>query len=343
MENYYNKAYSLNTSIINNNSYQKNNRKYQSIPEKESYYEKALLNSMKDSLNTFLLNLRTKSSSKNISYEDIQNYYLTENEKLNSLNIDLISPYQSLLQKNINKNNFSHNKKIKRAYSSGEMVNLKLYNNNNNNSFKMNSYIDKKISGLTQNNSSLYNDNNFNMNKSLTIKNYNNITNMNNNIYRNKKNKKFDYPIKLISKRNIKGDNNFKESKKNYFIKDKYNINKERILYIKNEFKKLKNKNKENKLEIIEFYEFHTQLINNILNKIISYIRNFENVKINNYKKEIISLKNKLNSFKSHNKSLINENNSYKDIISKNDKNKEKEEQNDYNRIIEENNNNIFL
>ena len=110
MENYQHKSYSLNTSNINNSSYHTNSGMLKSIPEKETNYEKILVNSMKHSLDTFLINLKTKSFSKNISPEDIHNYYLTESEKLNSLNIDLISPYQSLLRKNINKNNSFKNK-----------------------------------------------------------------------------------------------------------------------------------------------------------------------------------------------------------------------------------------
>ena len=220
MENYQHKSYSLNTSNINNSSYHTNSGILKSISEKETNYEKILLNSMKDSLDTFLINLKTKSFSKNISSEDIQNYFLTESEKLNSLNIDLISPYQSLLRKNINKKNYLHNKKLKRAYSSGEMPNFKKNNNNNTyNSFKLNSYLnDNILNGITQNNSLLFNDNNLNMNKNLTINNYNNNANINNcgNKFSNKKIKKVDYPIKLISKKkinNIEKGNNLKERK----------------------------------------------------------------------------------------------------------------------------------
>lgn len=50
---------------------------------------------MKQSLDTFLFDLKAKSFSKNMTKQDIQNYYLTENELFNSLNFDLVSSYKN--------------------------------------------------------------------------------------------------------------------------------------------------------------------------------------------------------------------------------------------------------
>ena len=344
----------LNTSNINNNNNSNiiNNNKF---TLKEENYEKEILNSMKASLDSFLINLKTKSSSK----EDIQNYYLTENEILNSMNIDLISPYQNLLQKNCNKNNFSKKKLLKRAYSSGEMPHPK--NNKLLNNYTSNSYYDKNFNEITQNNNSIiYKDNNDNMNKSLIIKNYNIIPNMpyNYKIIEKNKNKRLDYPIKLINNTNINNlnnsqlevnnisinqqKNNFEKVNKNLkLIKEKNNKKKaliHYISYIKNEIKKLKIKNNQNKLEIKEFYDFYSQLINNIFTKIIFYINNFEKTKIKNYNKEI---KTRLTISNNQNKSLNKENQNLKEII--NQYKKENDENKNYNKIIEDKNNNIFL
>ena len=312
MQNFYIKN-SLNRNNVNNNPYYKKN--YKSI---EKNFEKDIINSMKDSLDTFLINLKAESSSKSMTIEDVQNYYLTESEKLNSLNLDLISPYQALIKNNLYKNYSSKNKLLKRAYSTDHLPNRNnpsqiYYNNYNKNSYKINSYFDKNLSEITKNNSFLYNDS---INKSLTITNHNNIVNIPKRIYEKKQNKKIDYPIKLINNNynnrnnlnlaHLENSNNnlFMNAKKAYestknfqkriIFKEKSNLNNNIILYIKKELKKIKQNNNLNKIKIKEFYSFYSQLINTIFAKIIHYIKTFEKGKITNFQKEIIFLKKQI-------------------------------------------------
>ena len=200
---------------------------------------------MKESLDTFLLNLKTKSSSNNITKEDFQNYYLTENDILNSFNIDLLSSYQNLIKQNLNKNNFHQKKLLKRAYSSGQVQmcrNNSHINNYNTNPYKLNNNYDGNINEIT-NNSILYN-NNENVNKSLTIKNYNNTPNISKTIYYNKKNsqnknKKIDCPIKLINNKYL---NSINPSQMNNKLVKNQNNQKQNILgkITKNNIKLLK-------------------------------------------------------------------------------------------------------
>ena len=107
-------TYSLNESYANkNNPYDSIYNNHKSLPE--SSKEKRILNTMKESLDEFLLNLKTKISSNNITNEDIDNYYLTENEILNSFDVNILSSYQNLLLQNINKNNYPQKKNIKKS------------------------------------------------------------------------------------------------------------------------------------------------------------------------------------------------------------------------------------
>ena len=59
-----------------------------------------ILNSMKESLDNFLINLKNESTG-GISKKELENYYLSKSDLFNSLNIDLISPYQNLVKQNI--------------------------------------------------------------------------------------------------------------------------------------------------------------------------------------------------------------------------------------------------
>ena len=354
---------SLNRSYINKNSYYTKNKNI----SKSKTFEKDIINSMKESLDTFLINLKTKSSSKDITNDNLENYYLNENEKFNSLNLDLISPYQALIKNNFYTNNTSTNKQIKRALSTGEFPaknnNSQIYYNNyNKNSYKINSLFDKNLNEITQSNSLFYSNINDSMNKSLTITNYNNIVNLPKKIYEKKQNIKIDYPIKLINNNNTisnlnfsQFDNNnkslfsnakksFENSRnfhKNVFLKEKRKLNNNIILYIKKELKKLKINNNQNKKEINEFYSFYSQLIQTIFSKILYYVKNFENGKMNNLKNEILILKSKLNSSNTQGQKLNQENENFKQMI--NQYKSEKNENYNYNKIIEEKNNNIFL
>jgi len=191
----------------NHQNYQKNINKTNKI---NFFEEKEILDSMKQSLDTFLLDLKTKSFSKNMTKQDIQNFYLTENELFNSLNFDLISSYKKLLSKNITKNNHPI---VKRSYSSKEFLdgqnmnkyNSKYYNEYNNN--LINSYYDKNSNEKAKSNLILLNDNdttNINCLNNKRMKNYTpnipNKINMNNSKMQNIK---FDFPIKIINNQNL--------------------------------------------------------------------------------------------------------------------------------------------
>jgi hypothetical protein len=259
-------TYSLNESYINeNNPYDINRNKYTTLPE--STKEREILNSMKESLDVFLLNLKTKLSSNNNANED--NYFLTENEILNSFDVNLLTSYQNLLLHNINKNDYPQKKVIKRAYSSEQVKNMRnraQMTNYNFNSYKTNNYYDSNANDII-NNSIFYEDNE-NTNKSLIIKDYNNkdnnknksltINSNNNNTpnisqhsYVNKKNlenrnNKYDYPMKLIANNNFNcsfNKNNIKMIKKNNYNNKIKNTNITNImLYIREELKKIKKK-----------------------------------------------------------------------------------------------------
>ena len=374
-----NLTYSLNTIYTNkNNSYYPNYNNYTTL--QESSKEKEILNTMKESLDTFLLNLKEKSSSKNITKEDIQNYYLTENDILNSFNIDLLSSYQKLIQQNLNKNNFHQKKLLKRAYSSGQVQmnhNNSQINNYNTNSYKINNNYDGNINEITNN--SIFYSNNENVNQSLTIQN-NNTPNISKTIYYNKKNsqnknknKKVDYPIKLINnkylnsinpsqmnnklvknqnnqKQNILGKiskNNIKFLKKNILLNKNIN-NKNIILYIRDELKKIKIKNHQNKIEIQQYHQYNSQIINNLYTNIKNIVNKLDQIhkeKIQSFENEIISLKNNLTESYKKNTTLKKENEHFQEMINDYKKEKEEKKNDKYNRdkIIEEKNNNILL
>ena len=126
--------------------------------------EKEILNSMKESLDNFLLNLKTKSTSNNITQEEIENYYLSKSDIYNTLNVDLISSYQSLLkQSDLRKNNNIRKNMSKRANSSKALLhkaNSSVINNNSiyNNLNQNNSFYDKNTSELKHNNSMFFNE-----------------------------------------------------------------------------------------------------------------------------------------------------------------------------------------
>ena len=378
IDNNNNLTYSLNTIYANkNNPYYSNYNNYTTL--QESNKEKEILNTMKESLDTFLLNLKTKSSSNNITKEDFQNYYLTENDILNSFNIDLLSSYQNLIKQNLNKNNFHQKKLLKRAYSSGQVQmcrNNSHINNYNTNPYKLNNNYDGNINEIT-NNSILYN-NNENVNKSLTIKNYNNTPNISKTIYYNKKNsqnknKKIDCPIKLINnkylnsinpsqmnnklvknqnnqKQNILGKitkNNIKLLKKNILLNKNIN-NKNIILYIRDELKKIKNKNNQNKIEIKQYHQYNSQIINNLYANIKNIVNKLDQIhkeKIQNFENEINSLKNNLTESYNKNVTLKKENEHFQEMINEYKKENEEKKNDKYNtdKIIEEKNNNILL
>ena len=380
----------LNIGLNNANKidfYNLNNNNMNLIEEQDK--EKRILNSMKESLDTFLLNLKTKTSSDNITKQDIQNYYLTDNELLNSLNFDLLSSYQTLIQQNINQNNYKNKKKfIKRAFSTKEVINRPnksnvSYSNFNNKHNKrannrINSYLDKNSSQVTQTNSFFYNDNET-INKSLSIKNLNNKNSnesRDKQIYNNNNNKKyypqkkFEYPIKLINNNNLnefnssflyknslQNNNLFSKSTKNNsklytnysnleqnILLSKENNNKNKALILSNiysQFQRLKKENKKNKLEIKDFYNYYSQLMKNIFFKIKIHLYKCENIyneKIENFQKEIRSLKNINESYKKENEYLREMSKNY-------NINKDNNNDNIYenNQLLEEKNNTIFL
>ena len=184
----------------NNNNYNYNINNSRKIPHSKNVnnlQSNEILHSMKESLDNFLLNLRTKSSSNNISKEELENYYLSQSELYNSLNVDLISPYQSLVKQNIK----TKNKNIRKNYTKKAYSTNNLLNNNNNSMFNMNnknniSYIDKNIKEKKINNSVMYNNNNY---SSIEIdNNLNKKININNNNDNNNSKKNFLIVIKLI-------------------------------------------------------------------------------------------------------------------------------------------------
>jgi len=342
----------------NHQNYQKNINKTNKI---NFFEEKEILDSMKQSLDTFLLDLKTKSFSKNMTKQDIQNFYLTENELFNSLNFDLISSYKKLLSKNITKNNHPI---VKRSYSSKEFLdgqnmnkyNSKYYNEYNNN--LINSYYDKNSNEKAKSNLILLNDNdttNINCLNNKRMKNYTpnipNKINMNNSKMQNIK---FDFPIKIINNQNLNFrptlnkshsfqnkifNNEISKNHSNIFstINSNSNFNNLNniIYYIINQFKNIKADNKKNKIEIKEFYNNYSQLMNEIFIKIKMYLyknESIQNEKIEKYRNELKSLKNINDSYKKENKV-------FKEIV--NNYNNEKE--NNSNKLVEEQNNKICL
>jgi len=127
------------------------------LKQNSSYYNNAnkyggneILHSMQESLDNFLLNLKTKSKNNNLSKEELENYYLSNDEVYNSLNVDLISPYQNLVKQNIRRQSNNTRKNIsKRTYSAKNLINkinTSVFNNNN---FKNNnSFYDKNIDNI---------------------------------------------------------------------------------------------------------------------------------------------------------------------------------------------------
>ena len=323
--------------------------------------EKEILDSMKQTLDTFLLDLKAKSFSNNINKQDIQNYYLTENELLNSLNFDLVSSYKKLLHKNINKNNHPI---IKRSYSSKEILDgqnnyIHKYNNNNYNQYNnnlINSYYDQNSNEITKSNLLLYQDNDTIDKNYLNNKRMKNNTpnkyNMNNNKIQNIK---FDFPVKLINNQNLNHrpllnksysfQNNIfnKEISKNHSnifsaVNNDKNCNdwNNIIYYVINQFKNIKEANKNNKIEIKEFYNNYTQLMNEIFIKIKMYLyknESLQNEKIKKYRNELKSLRNINDSYKK-------ENNLFKEMVNNYNTN---EKENNSNKLVEEQNNKIFL
>ena len=120
-----------------------------------------ILHSMQESLDNFLLNLKKKSKNNNLSKEELENYYLSNDGIYNSLNVDLISPYQTLVKQNIRRqNNNTRKNNSKRTYSAKSLinkVNTSVFNNNNN--LKNNySFYDKNLDNIMNNNSMFYNE-----------------------------------------------------------------------------------------------------------------------------------------------------------------------------------------
>ena len=327
------------------------------------FEEKEILDSMKQSLDTFLFDLKAKSFSKNMTKQDIQNYYLTENELFNSLNFDLVSSYKKLLHNNINKNNHPI---AKRSYSSKEILDrqnnyMHKYNNKNYNEYNnnlINSYYDKNSNEITKSNL-IFNNGNDTINRNYLnnkrMKNYTlntpNKINMNNNKMQNIK---FDFPTKIINNQYLNSrpllnksnsfqnnifNNEISKNHSNIFSTINSNKNCDNwnniIYYVINQFKNIKDDNKKNKIEIKEFYNNYSKLMNEIFIKIKMYLyknESLQNEKIEKYRNELKSLKNINDSYKKENKV-------FKEIV--NNYNSEKEN-NSY-KLVEEQNNKIFL
>ena len=275
-----------------------------------SYYKNAnkyrgneILNSMKESLDNFLINLRTKSTSNNLSNEEIENYYLSKSGMYNSINVDLISPYQKLLKQNHIKKNKSKrpasSKNLLNRINASVINNNSIYNKLNNN----NSFYEKNTSEIRHNNSMLYNENhgiNF-MNKNLGINgninnsiNYNNKSNYsqnNYNIHSNStkffQNTKIDFPIKLINNNNNnyikKSKNSLKIPRQNksqsfHKVNNNRRNNKQYLNVlgnIKNFLLRMKKENNKNKMEIKNIYKYYNILSNQIQNKIEIFMKTF--------------------------------------------------------------------
>ena len=300
-----------------------------------------ILNSMKESLDSFLLNLKSKShNDNNLSKEELENYYLTNNDIYNSLNVDLISPYQKLVKQKIRKKNMSK----RRTYSVESLFPNKNNNliNNNNNLNNNNSFYDKNIDNIKHNYSTIYNEsdavniiknklnfnssisnNNKNNNKSYinnnSMGNYNNYS-MNSNSMKYFQNTKSEFPIKLINNENIinkKGNSNHnkkyknmlkipKQNKSQPFNKYKNNKSFGKILRnIKNILTNIKNENNRNKIEIKNICNYFNNFNSQLQNKIEMFIKNYSD-KISKLKIENENYKELLEKYKLNEDELYN-------------------------------------
>ena len=283
----------------NNKSYYRNAHRYQG---------NEILNSMKESLDNFLLNLRTKSTSNNISKEELDTYYLSKNNIYNTLNVDLISPYEKLIKQNglLNNNNIKKSMS-KRANSSKSIFhkinasvidNNSIYNNLNNVS---NSFYDNNNGEFRKNNSMICNDNiainsvKAKLRKQNSINNINNGNNYSYNYSNNQysvngnskkyfQNNKVNFPIKLINNKNIiknkKYKNIMKIPKQNKSQTFNNNINNKAkylnsLRNIKNILINIKKENKQNKNEIKNIYKYYTILSEQIQNKIQIFLQKY--------------------------------------------------------------------
>ena len=321
------------TDFINKNKlYYKNLSKYHS---------NEILNSMQESLDNFLLNLKNESNC-NISKEELESYYLSKNDLFHSVNIDLISPYQNLLCQNIKrKNNNIRKNMTNRTYSAENLinkVNTSFINKNNLN--KNNSFYDKNISNIKHNNSMLYNESDAinSMKKKIKMnisnnnsKSFNNISNISHKSYgvqtnsmKYFQNTKSDYPIKLINnnymekketrKNNKKSKNILKiprQNKSHSFIKQTNN-NKSAYLNIlrniKNILIKIKNENNQNKTEIQNIYTFYNNFNEQIQKKLQMFINNYNNYLLE-MQKEKTKYNNLMENFRSKEEELEEKNN----------------------------------
>ena len=294
----------------------------------KSYYKNAnryrgneILDSMKESLDNFLLNLRTKSTSNNISKEELENYYLSKSNIYNTLNVDFISPYENLLKQNDlnNKDNIrpamskrantsNSSKSIFQKINSSVINNNPIYNTLNN---VNNSFCDKNVGEIKHNNSMMFNEstamntiktklrkqNSVNTN---TRSNYShNNYSMNSNSKSFFQNNKIDFPIKLINNQNTiknkKSKNLIKIPRKNKsqsFYNNKINNN-NKALYInslkniKNILMNIKKENNQNKNEIKNIYKYYSLLSEQIQNKIQMFMQNYSgNLSIKQREKE---------------------------------------------------------
>ena len=288
-----------------NKSYYKNANRYQS---------NEILNSMKESLDNFLLNLRTKSTSNNISKEELENYYLSKSNIYNTLNVDFISPYENLLKQNeLNKNNNIRTSMSKRANSSKSIfqkINASVINNNSiydNLNNISNSFYDKNNVEIKHNNSMMCNESLALKNIKTKLRKQNSVNNnLNNNYSHNNysvnsnskkffQNNKIDFPIKLINNKNnnintIKNKKNKnmikipRQNKSQLLFNNNNSINNNnKILYInslrniKNILINIKKENNQNKNEIKNIYKYYTILSEQIQNKFQLFIQKYNN------------------------------------------------------------------
>ena len=282
-----------------NKSYYKNANRYR---------ENEILNSMKESLDNFLLNLRTKSTSNNISKEELENYYLSKSNIYNTLNVDFISPYENLLKQNdLNKKDNIRRAMSKRANTSNSSksifhkINASVINNNpiyNTLNNASNSFCDKNIGEIKHNNSMMFNESTamntiktkLRKQNSVNTNNRSNYSHNNYSVNSNSKsffqNNKIDFPIKLVNDKNTiknkKSKNLIKiprQNKSQSFYNNNKNNNK--ALYInslkniKNILMNIKKENNQNKNEIKNIYKYYSLLSEQIQNKIQMFMQKY--------------------------------------------------------------------